>query len=252
MAEKKCPECRGAPEYMLTYGDMMTLLLTFFVLLVSFSSISQEAKLRRAVGSLRGSLGAMPYEQTIINPEILPIPSLSNLQEAELAESLVELAEATSEQAVAEAIKLEKTEEGIKITIPDTVIFDSGRARLKDPVLPVLTAIAKLAQGWPNTVIIEGHTDADPLGPTAEFRDNTELSFYRANEVLQYFSYHGLDKKHMIPVARGEYEPIDTNDTPEGKAHNRRVEIFIQYRKETELPSKIKEYLDILQKQKGE
>jgi chemotaxis protein MotB len=254
MAKKKCPDAPppGAPLYMTTYGDMVTNVMTFFVLLLSFSSVSQEAKLGKTIASFKGALGVLPYEQTVISPEIVPIPALSNLQEAEIAQSLVEYQEAATEQQVSGIIKLEKTEEGIKITIPDTIIFDSGRARLKDPVLPVLSAIAKLAQGWPNSVIIEGHTDTDPLAPTAEFRDNFELSSARALEVLRYFSYHGIDSKNMIPVGRGEYEPIDTNDTPQGKARNRRVEIYIQYRKETELPSKIKEYLDILQKEKKE
>ena len=84
MPEKKvvCPP-KGSPAYMTTYGDMMTLLLTFFVLLLSFSSM-QEAKFRRAIGSLKGALGVLPHEQSIIIPQYVPVPSLTNLQESEI------------------------------------------------------------------------------------------------------------------------------------------------------------------------
>ena len=80
----------GAPAYMTTYGDMMTLLLTFFVLLLSFSSM-RDAKFRRAMGSLKGALGVLPFEQSVLKPEIVPIPQLTNLQESEIEESITKL-----------------------------------------------------------------------------------------------------------------------------------------------------------------
>ncbi len=246
MADKKAEECppKGAPAYMTTYGDMMTLLLTFFVLLLSFSSM-QEAKFRRAIGSLQGALGVLPYEQSVVVPQEIPIPQLSNLQEAEIQESIVELQEASAEMDVSEAIKLEKSEEGIMITLTDSVLFDSGSERLKAEIMPILLAIANISKGWPNTMMISGFTDSDQIH-TPQFRSNWELSSARAMEVLHYFAdFAGVEENRMVPIPMGENLPIASNATEAGKAKNRRIEIFIQYDRESvDLPGKVRNYLD--------
>jgi len=212
---------------MTTYGDMMTLLLTFFVLLLSFSSI-QEAAFRRMVGSLKGALGVLPYEQSVVAPEYIPIPQLTNLQEAEIQESLVELQEASNELDISESVKLEKTEEGIHITLSDSLLFDSGRARIKPAIVPVLLAIVNLAQGWPNTILVEGHTDNVPIH-NEQYASNLYLSAARAIAMVEFFAANGIEEEKMVQIGRGEYEPIDTNETERGRARNRRVEIYIQY-----------------------
>ena len=239
MPKKKPEECppKGAPAFMTTYGDMMTLLLTFFVLLISFSSI-QEAEFRRAIGSFQGALGVMPYEQSILKPRIVPIPGLTNLQESEIMESIVEFQEAAAEMDIAEAVKLEITEEGIHITIGDTVLFESGEAKLKLRILPLLKQIADLASGWDNTIHISGHTDTDPIS-NIEFPSNWELSYARALEVGKDFIRNGIEKGKVFMEGLGEHHPIAGNETPEGKAKNRRVEIFIRYERETKIPEKV-------------
>ncbi len=229
MAEKKCEECppKGSPAYMMTYGDMMTLLLTFFVLLLSFSSM-REAKFRRAIGSLKGALGVMPHEQSITVPEHVPIPKLTNLQEAEIAESLADLEEAKTEQDVSESVNLEVDEEGIHITLSDSIVFDNSRAQIKPGIVPILLAIANLAKGWPNTILIEGHTDNKPIF-TRQYPSNWYLSSARAIAILNFFRENGIDEEKMVPIGRGEFFPIDTNETERGRARNRRVEMYIQY-----------------------
>ncbi|MFC1732797.1 flagellar motor protein MotB [candidate division KSB1 bacterium] len=229
MPKKKPEECppKGSPAYMTTYGDMMTLLLTFFVLLLSFSSM-QEAKFRRAIGSLKGALGVLPHEQSVIIPQYIPIPSLTNLQESEVQESIVELEQASSELDISEAVRLEFEEEGIHITLSDSVVFDTGQARLKPGIVRVLNAIAELAQGWDNTILIEGHTDNVPIR-TPQYPSNWYLSSARAIAILNHFRDKGLDERDMIAIGRAEFSPIDTNETAVGRARNRRVEIFIQY-----------------------
>jgi len=222
---------------MTTYGDMMTLLLTFFVLLLSFSSM-RDAKFRRAIGSLKGALGVMPFEQSVIVPEFVPIPQLTNLQESEIQESLVELEEASSESAVAEAVRLEFTEEGIHITLSDSIIFDTGEALIKPDIVPVLLAIADLATGWPNIILIEGHSDNVPIF-TRQYPNNWYLSSARAIAILEFFSDNGLNEDKMVPIGRGEFFPIDSNETEQGRARNRRVELYIQY-DQTESPTQEK------------
>ncbi|MCH8285165.1 flagellar motor protein MotB [candidate division KSB1 bacterium] len=248
MSARKAEECppKGAPAYMTTYGDLMTLLLTFFVLLLSFSSM-REAKFRRAIGSLKGALGVLPNEQSTVEPQIIPIPQMTNLQESEISESIVEMQEASAEMDISEAINLEIVEEGILITISDTVTFLSGSEQLQDRILPFLTSVADMTKGWPNEIIVYGHTDTDAVSTSnLLFRDNRELSFFRANEVVRYLALQGVPLDTMTPVPMGEYHPVDTNDTERGKARNRRVELLIKYDRDSGIPGNVKAYLDRL------
>lgn len=103
---------------------------------------------------------------------------------------------------VAVPVKLETTEEGILITISDSVLFDQGRARLKDPILPLFASIADIARGWPNKIVTFGHTDSDPIRENADFRDNWELSFGRSMEVLRFFALQGLEEEILIRYDR--------------------------------------------------
>jgi len=240
MARKKKEEKppKGSPAYMTTYGDMMTLLLTFFVLLLSFSSM-REAKFRRAMGSLKGALGVLPHEQSVIKPERVPIPQLTNLQESEIEESIVRLEDILSDQQLREAVRLQISDRGMTITIDDPVMFESGDAGLRPKAYPILTRIASLARGWPNTIRIEGHTDNDPIR-TEKFPSNWELSTARALSVLHFFQDDaGFDPIDLVAIGRGEFDPIALNDTPENKTKNRRIEIHIEYDPDVKPPTGI-------------
>ncbi|RKY89474.1 hypothetical protein DRQ09_01265 [candidate division KSB1 bacterium] len=230
MARNKKEECPppGAPGWMTTYGDCMTLLLTFFVLLLSFSSI-RDAKFRRAIGALKGALGVLPYEQSVIKPKEMPIPQLSNLMESEVQESLAELNETMNEMGMSsDIVKLQLTEAGIKIRLSDTLLFDVGRAHIKPQIYPILQVIVGLTEGWPNKIIVEGHTDDRPIH-TEEFASNWELSAQRAINVVKYFEELGVDSKKLYPVGRGANDPIVPNDTEVNRALNRRIEIYVEY-----------------------
>ena len=135
--QEECPP-KGAPAWMTTYGDMVTLLLTFFVLLLSFSSM-REAKFRRAMGSLKGALGVLPFEQSVLKPEIVPIPQLTNLQESEIAESIVKMEDILSDQQLTENVRLQVTDKGMTITLESEVMFEAGSSELKPVAYPVLT-----------------------------------------------------------------------------------------------------------------
>jgi len=240
MARKKKEEKppKGSPAYMTTYGDMMTLLLTFFVLLLSFSSM-REAKFRRAMGSLKGALGVLPHEQSVIKPERVPIPQLTNLQESEIEESIVKLEDILSDQQLREAVRLQISDRGMTITIDDPVMFESGDAGLRPKAYPILTRVASLARGWPNTIRIEGHTDNDPIR-TEKFPSNWELSTARALSVLHFFQDDaGFDPIDLVAIGRGEFDPIALNDTPENKTKNRRIEIHIEYDPDVKPPTGI-------------
>ena len=229
MPKAKCPECvPGAPLWMTTYGDLMTLLLTFFVLLFSFSSMRQE-EFKQAMGSLKGALGVLPQETAIMKKPIPIVPQLTNLQESEIQNSIVKIEEMSSELQLTESVKLQITDKGIKIDISDPVMFDQGRAELKPKIIPILNFVASLARGWPNQVIIEGHTDDIPIS-TGQFPSNWELSAGRAMSILHYFEdYGGIEPQRLTAIGYGKHRPVAPNDTEENRAKNRRIEIRIEY-----------------------
>ncbi len=257
MAKKKKCKCEcpaGIPGWVVTFGDMMSLLLTFFILLLSFSSI-QESKFHDAVGSIQGALGIMPHAGT----SVIGVPSTDFSEEAEseadsdsdadsnaeqeakamqiiedIKEELDDLMDENSsnfdKDAYAEdLLELEVTNKGVHIVINDSIFFTPGKAKLKDNFKIILKAIGKvIAKNQDNyNIVVEGHTDNTPIR-TKKFPSNWELSSYRALSVVRY-----MIKEFKIPsqifsaTGYGEFRPIADNTTKRGKAKNRRVDMYL-------------------------
>lgn len=228
MAEKVCPECKQCAEWLNTYGDFVTLLLTFFVLLFSFSSMRVE-EFKRGMGSLKGAFGVLPKETALTQKPFTIVPQLTNLQESEIQNSLVKLEEAATDLQLTESVKLQITDKGVTMSISDPVMFDRGRAELKPKIFPILNLVAELARGWPNKIIIEGHTDNTRIS-TPQFLSNWELSAARSLSVLHYFEDNsGLEPWRLTAIGYGQYHPVAPNDTEANKSKNRRIEIRIEY-----------------------
>jgi len=226
MARKKTEDVEeGAPQWVLTYGDMMSLLLTFFILLVSFSTI-QETKYEQAAGSLRSAFGGMPK----ISGSSRIASSLKGQRgnSDEMIEEVQEMKKAIADKQMQEQIKVTLTEKGAHIVIADPLLFDLGKANLKPQAKDALDIVAALITRSPNTeIIVEGHTDNWPIA-TSEFPSNWELSAARALAVVKYFALRkGFDPARFAATGYGEYHPVKSNDTPENRTKNRRVEIFV-------------------------
>ena len=232
---------KGAPAYMNTYGDMMTLLLTFFVLLFSMSSVDQ-AKFEQLVSSFSASMSIFEGGQTMnvvtnmlqngmsqfpVEENILSLEQASHI-EKELENTQEELSKYVKEQAIEDQVKVEKIGNEIVIRLGDVLLFDSGKAQLKAGAIPTLNMIGKelkkyLSEGY--NIKIEGHTDNDPIR-NEQFPSNWELSGARAIAVMRfYLEEMDFEFSKISYVGLGEYQPIASNDTKEGKAKNRRVEI---------------------------
>ncbi|MEW6041727.1 MAG: OmpA family protein, partial [Elusimicrobiota bacterium] len=122
---------------------------------------------------------------------------------------------------------IEITEEMIKITLPSPVLFDSGKAELKPAAMTALKDIANTIKNMSNRLLIEGHTDNKPVH-SKKFQSNWELSTARAFSVIRYFiENEKLDPRRLSAVGYGEFRPKDSNETEEGRAVNRRIEIYI-------------------------
>lgn len=221
----------GAPGWMVTYGDMMSLLLCFFVLLVSMSTMEIE-KFRAAAASLKGAFSVLPFQERTIPSMLTPRTADEPKSSRQRQRAIARLRQIIVEKKLSQYITIYETEQGIHITIGDPALFDSGRALIKPEITPILDAVVDvLVTGTSvENIRVEGHTDNVPIH-NDQFNDNWELSITRALSVIRYIRGRSdIDPKRLRPVGCGEFHPVSTNDTPEGRALNRRVELFIEYK----------------------
>jgi chemotaxis protein MotB len=235
---RKKPEKKSiSQEWLTTYSDMMTLILCFFVLLYSFSLVD-AAKFKQLAQSLTKAFGG---SSTVISQggNIGPVPIAENpgisvtqdngdsMVDKEIQTMYNEVSNYIDANELNAKVTIKKDTRGVLIELQDRILFDSGDAKLKQDSFPLLKKISGLLSKFPNEVLIEGHTDNLPINK-GYYQSNWELSSDRANKVVRYFvEKEGMDGKRFQAVGVGEYRPIDTNDTPEGRQKNRRVNILI-------------------------
>jgi chemotaxis protein MotB len=227
MAKKKCPECEsGAPAWMVTYGDMMTLLLTFFVLIVSFSS-TEVVKFKAAMESVREGLGIWSGNSS-------PVPNvyLRNLEEQRTQTDSVieEVEEMQLQDSALELIEVYNTPQGVRLILSDSLLFNSGSSDLTPVFEGLLLRIGEMIQTRSFDLIrVEGHTDNIPIN-TPRFPSNWELSALRAVQVVKYLAEQAsIAPEKLSGAGYGEFRPRATNESPPGRARNRRVEIFLEF-----------------------
>jgi chemotaxis protein MotB len=150
---------------------------------------------------------------------------------AKLAKSFEKAISLLQPEMLSKKITIRLEERGIVITLGSDFYFKPGSAELNDDAKRVLHLIYKTFADIPNLIRVEGHTDNTPILPGSElskkFKSNWELSSQRAINVLKYLIDLGIDKRRLSAAAYGDTRPVETNDVPEGRAYNRRVEIII-------------------------
>lgn len=233
MARKqKAPQASaGAPLYMATYGDMVTLILCFFVLLFAMSSVDSQ-KFQKALISLRGSLGVLRGGVTTEQP-IEPNTSGEENRNAGTSER-VELDTQhvahtinsyLRSEGLNKSIQVSINQRGVAVSISDQFLFNSGSAELKSEGRRVLYKIATLVRDQVPAVSVEGHTDSVPLNGGI-YRDNWGLSAARAAVIASYLeSAGGFAPLKLQAVGYGPNHPVVPNDSLEHMALNRRVDL---------------------------
>jgi chemotaxis protein MotB len=244
MAKKckcECPKCM--PGWLATFGDLMSLLLCFFVLLLSMSTMDAK-KVKEAIGSLAGALSVLEGgTQTEVSTERIQKATPIQKQE-ETAQTINKLSRAITEfkqftqGGKGPEITLKEGEEGFFIRLPADITFEPGSAKINnEDALLFLKRIAIIIKEYlPKNIEIQvrGYTDNVPPPKNSPYKDNWELSAARALAVLKVLLNNGVNPKQLSAAAYGEYHPIASNDTPEGRAKNRRVEIWFFAKKEKE------------------
>jgi len=219
------------PSWLTTFGDLMALLLTFFVLLLSFSTTSQE-DFNSAIGALQGALGVLDGEPILTSPVKLHVPIVKgDITEARptMKDAKAEIEKEMEASGQDENVEVIQGPEGIIIRIKEGVLFPQGTADIHDEFKSTLSRIGSVLNQMENDVVIEGHTDNVPI-KTDDFENNHWLSAGRAGMVLDYFVNDvGIERTRMGMAGFGDNKPLASNDTFEGRAQNRRVEIRVLY-----------------------
>lgn len=273
MAKKRQEEPKkGAPAWQSTFSDLMNLLLCFFVLLFSMSTVDAE-KFEMVIASLQSSMSILPAGGSAIGDGNMVSAGVNQLEfldsyyndlansqtmnendvdgeeknvsdaykEQELAESeqmAEEVQNAVNQYGLQDLVEVDFNAEYVRISLSGAILFESGSAEFISDARPVLDKISKILDNYDKNVIeVEGHTDNVPIVSPGKYEDNDVLSMYRALNVADYIrDVSSLNPAHIKSSGRGEYMPVADNSTAEGRALNRRVEIKIYNSYNSDLP----------------
>jgi chemotaxis protein MotB len=236
MKKRKKSEIKGPPAWMVTMGDMNNLLMCFFIIMMGDETVTIVDNLQMISSSFRGNIGMMEGGSSFSKGALAEMgQNMSSLPSATKGKSLgsriSKAAEIFQPEIKSKAVRVYEDERGLIISLASDFFFDSGSAKLKPEMQTVLTKVSNIIRTVPNFVRIEGHTDSNVIRQTQireGFRTNWELSASRSLAVLLYMTNEeSVNPKQLSSVAFGEHRPIDDNNTPEGRAYNRRVDIVI-------------------------
>lgn len=243
MARKKKSDGGGGlrgDEWLATYSDCVTLLLTFFILLYSMSSVDEQKlqSLSQAfVSVMTGQSGDTFLQYNQYNGSVPIIGGESDTDGVIDAQSLGKenmyknIKDYVEKNDLNQAMDIKSDKRGIILELKDSILFETAKADLIPESKVVLEKINTLIESIPNDILIEGHTDNVPIS-NSKYASNWELSTARAVTVVRYF----VEEKHQNPTkfsaaGYGEFRPIGDNNTEENMAKNRRVSILIEYSK---------------------
>jgi chemotaxis protein MotB len=254
--KKKAAAHVNHERWLVSYADFITLLFAFFVVLFSSSQVDKRkvGKLSVAMQEAFEQLGifqtansraplvtadplpaeniqliedgkgmsgrgrmASPFEKTLASP---PLPK-------DLGSVQIRLAVALAPEIQRHEVVLKANRDGLVISLREIGFFDSGSAELRASSQAAVQTIAQVLSAQPNYIRIEGHTDNVPIH-NAQFASNWELSTARATEMIRLFiTRYNLPAERLSAAGYAEYHPVASNDTAEGRAHNRRVDIVV-------------------------
>jgi chemotaxis protein MotB len=223
----------GAPAWMTTFGDLMSILLCFFVLLVSVSTVD-IIRFEAILDSLRGTFGtSRPEEGTFVQLSDRIMESLTHAERRDREDSdralEGDLLKAVQRVRVAGSVEVESGEGGVRVIVDGDLLFAPGSAAINPRAFIFLDELGAVMRAHDHKVAVEGHTDSTPV--KRSYPGNFHLSSSRALAVLLYFvDVTNLPPDRVSAVAYGDTRPRGPNTTPEGRSRNRRVEFFFKQR----------------------
>jgi chemotaxis protein MotB len=237
-------------RWLVSYADFITLLFAFFVVMYSISSVN-EGKYKVLSDSLEGVFSA---RQKTVKPVqvgeneaftdqnesgdalIKPVFDIPDPKEKEkvkeqkedlqLENIAGEFTENFEDLIFEDKVKVERKQDWIEISLDDSMVFVSGGVEPIDAAFPIIERIADIMKKHANAMLVEGHTDNVPINSSA-FPSNWELSAARAASVVRYLALEGVSASRLGAMGYGEFNPIATNDSADGRRKNRRVVLLI-------------------------
>jgi len=224
---EKAPQ--GAPEWMVTYGDAMTLLLCFFVIIVSMSEVKKDQRfqqvmesLRRAFGGYVGASGSVPIQNTNTNTLI------ARLLELEVPEMEKHKGDSDDEGIHGRKFRVTNVRDGLEVVVGGLITFDRFSASLKPEARELVYRTAERLRGYNTKILVRGHATREPLPADSLYEDARDLSYARAKAVAREMAGAGVRPARLILVAAGHTEPLVRQAyTDARRAINRRVEILV-------------------------
>ncbi len=255
MARKKEQASEGAPEWMATYSDMVTLMLCFFIMLFAMSTVDKNrftevaASLSSSILNLGSGDSILPYsgnsvitidfsnvneeakarqkEKYIEAAEEMVVDAQQQIADKKVDDAKNHIRDTISEKGISDKVQVVEEKDFLLIRLDSEVFFDSGSADIRTEGMKLLSSLATTLRGIENEIMVSGHTDNIPIH-NALFKSNWELSTARATNVVSYFvNVEKLNPAFFTATGNGEFRPTGDNNTAEGRQKNRRIEIKI-------------------------
>lgn len=219
----------GVPEWVVTFGDMMSLLLTFFIMLVSLSEIKEEEKYQALVESIKKQMGHASSMDSMVPGPVKPrnsiVQQVANLARAK-RQDLMRGGQKV-EAPVGESREVQIIRPGNVTAVGTTVFFDEESLVLEDAEKQKLRDLAVKIIGKPQKIELRGHTSRKPISPNQQFADHYELAFLRAKIVKEFLVNEiGVNEMRIRLNVAGQHEPLYTGEVPEELKLNSRVDVF--------------------------
>lgn len=220
--------------WLLPYSDMLTLLLALFIVMFAMGQTDKqkfEAMAQQFNVIFAGGTGVMDKDGNSVIPMEISDEShgtgTAAAEEDTMNEIKKMIEQEIGKEGYSDQVKVELNAEGLEISMQDVVLFNSGDADILKNVSPLLLKISNMLKSLDNEIKVVGHTDNVPIS-NGKFRSNWELSATRAINVMNFIvDSGGISSNRLSIQAYGEYMPKFDNSTEEGRAKNRRVEIFV-------------------------
>jgi chemotaxis protein MotB len=190
---------------------------------------TSDAKNQR-IGELSQSIGTLEAENRHLKEEVAQLQKLKEIEVQKTSRTYEDLLERMKSEISKGEVTISELKGKLTVNLVESVLFDSGKAEVKPNGLVVLQKVIDILKNLKDKSIrIEGHTDNVPIvgALSRRYPTNWELSAARAINVARYLQQQGIDPDHLAAVAYGEYKPVAPNDTDEGRAKNRRIEIVL-------------------------
>ena len=225
----------SSERWLLTYADLITLLLVFFVVLYALSQVD-KAKYQALKASLSRSFNVVNMKgqghrlDTVMDggTGVLTQPNpVQVLEESEMQDISKSIQQMAKKEHLENDIHTTIDSQGLTISISNASFFNPGEATIQPSAIPALDSIGVMLKSFDHAIRVEGHTDNTPIS-TPRFPSNWELSAARACSIVRFLiDRHGLDPHRLYAAGYGEYYPKVPNDTEAHRAENRRVDIVV-------------------------